>query len=69
MKDKEKLQVISVSDFKLTDFEYFTPVAKFRWFVREVKESVVYKETVLQQLHQGNGGTERWEDVETVYEN
>ena len=59
---------ITINDSFSFGVEYFVPVARFRWFAREISGSVVYEEKVLQQLHQGNQGSERWEDVETVFE-
>jgi hypothetical protein len=55
------------------EIEYFTPVAKFRWCIKEEYSKGGYNggfktDKILQQLHRGTKGTEEWKDVETVFE-
>jgi len=55
---------------KIESVEYFVPTLRFRWFLK--KNTVIefnLEEKVLQQLYQGSNGSQKWEDIETVYKN
>jgi hypothetical protein len=73
--------MVKISEYPVIDYtlvngtfeiEYFTPVAKFRWLSKANSvgnsPAVRFDNPILQQLHQGSGGTEEWVDVETVFE-
>tara|TARA_R110000803_G_scaffold50845_3_gene105409 strand:- start:32 stop:412 length:381 start_codon:yes stop_codon:yes gene_type:complete len=69
--EAERISELEKEEAVVTTFvEVFSATAKFRWLTRVSSGAtfIAKEERVLQQMHQGMRGTQKWEDIEEVNE-